>query len=49
VCVITDRNAKCAGQTKVGELEVALRIDEEILGLQIPVQYTMLVAVVDSL
>lgn len=43
-----DRNAHCPGQAKVPELQDALLVDEEILGLQVPVQNAVLVAVGDA-
>lgn len=36
-------------QTKIGQLEVTLLVDEEILGLQIAVEHSVSVAVSDTL
>lgn len=41
-------NAKSASETEVGQLEVALSVNEQVLGLQIPVKNAMRVAVSDA-
>lgn len=43
------RDAECAGESKVGELEVALAVDEEVLGFEIAMQDAVGVQVVDAL
>lgn len=45
----TERDAECSGESKVGELEVALLVDEQVLGLEVAVQDAMRVKVVHSL
>lgn len=46
MCICSQGNAKGAGKTKVRELEVALLVDEEVLWLQVAMQDTMAVAVI---
>lgn len=48
MCVCAQRNTKGAGKTEIGELEVALLVDEEVLGLEIAVQDAVGVAVLDA-
>lgn len=48
VCVCSDRNPKSPGQSKVGQLDDSLHIDEEVLGLQVSVQYPMGMAELDA-
>ena len=43
--VCAERDTKCAGETKVGELEVAFLVDEEVLGFEVAVQDAVGVAV----
>ena len=49
VGVCAQRNTKGAGKTEIGELEVALLVDEEVLGLEIAVQDAVGVAVLDAI
>lgn len=44
-----DRNAKGTSQTKITKLENTLAVDEEVLGFEIAVKHTILVAEVDAL
>lgn len=43
------RDAKGAGETKIGKLEVALLVNEEVLGLEVAVEHSVRVAVVQAL
>ena len=45
VSVSAERNTECAGQTKIGQLQVAFLVDEQVLRLQVTVQDTVGVAV----
>jgi hypothetical protein len=45
MCVRSQGDTECSRQAKVSQLQVALSIDEQILGLEIPVQHTMRMAV----
>lgn len=49
VGVCAQRNTKGAGKTEIGELEVALLVNEEVLGLEIAVQDAVGVAVLDAI
>lgn len=49
VRVCPQGNAEGAGKTKVGELEVSFLVDEEVLRLQVAVEDTVRVAVVQAL
>ena len=44
MCVGPQRDAECSGETKVGELEVALAVDQQVLWLEIAMQNPILVA-----
>lgn len=44
VCVCADRHPKGSRQTKVGELDLALGVDEEVLGLQVSMKNSVGVA-----
>lgn len=44
-----ERDAECAGETKVGKLQVAVLIDEQVLGLQVTVENPVRVAVIEPL
>lgn len=46
--VCAQRDTKGAGETEIGELEVALLVDEEVLGLEVAVQDAVGVAVLDA-
>lgn len=48
VRVSSQGNTKCASETKVSKLQIALLVDEKVLWLQISVQDTMSMAVVDA-
>ena len=41
MCICADRHPKCAGQAKVSQLNVALGVDQQILGLEVSVQHTV--------
>ena len=43
-----NRDAEGAGEAEVGELELALLVDEQVLRLQVPVQHAVLVAEGDA-
>ena len=43
--VSAERNTKGASQTKIGQLQVALLVDEQVLGLEITVQDAVSMAV----
>jgi hypothetical protein len=45
VSVSAERNTECAGETKIGQLQVAFLVDEQVLRLQVTVQDTVGVAV----
>jgi hypothetical protein len=49
VSVRPERDAKRSGEPKVGELEVAVLVDEQVLGLEIAVEDPVGVAVVEAL
>lgn len=49
VCVGTERDTECAGQTEIGQLQVALLVDEQVLRLEVTVQHAVGVAVAGSL
>lgn len=49
VSVSAERNTESAGQTKIGQLEVAFLVDEQVLRLQVTVQNTVGVAVARTL
>lgn len=49
VSVSAERNTECAGQTKIGQLQVAFLVDEQVLRLQVTVQDTVGVAVARAL
>lgn len=49
VSIGADGHAKRAGETKVGQLENALAVDEQVGQLQVPVQNAVRVAVRDAL
>lgn len=49
VSVGAKRDSKRAGESKVGELEVTLLVDEEVLGLEVAVEDAVSVEVVHSL
>jgi hypothetical protein len=49
VGICPQRHAKRAGKTKVGQLEIAVFVDEQVLGLQVAVQHAMRVAVPHAL
>ena len=49
VCVCANGDAKGAGKTKVGQLDVALAIDEQVLWLEVTVQHTARVAKLNAL
>lgn len=50
VCVGPDRDAECAGQAKVGQLQViVLLVDEQVLWLQVAVQDAVRVTVCNAL
>lgn len=44
MCVGANWNPKSSGQAKVGQLDLALGVDEEVLGLQVPVENPVRVA-----
>ena len=44
-----DRNAECSGQTEIRELELALVVDEEILGFQVSMEHPIFMAKGDTL
>ena len=48
VCVGTERDTECAGQTEISQLQVALLVDEQVLRLEITVQDAVGVAVAGS-
>jgi hypothetical protein len=48
VRVGTKRNSERAGESKVGELEVAFFVDEEVLGLEVAVKDAVGVEVIDA-
>lgn len=45
----SQRHAKRAGETEIGQLQVALLVNEQVLGLQVAVQNAVGVAVLDAL
>lgn len=47
--VCAKRDAEGTGETEISQLQVALAVDEQVLGLQIAVEDTMAVAVADAL
>ena len=49
VCVSAERDTECAGQTEIGQLEVAFLVDEQVLWFEVTVQDTVGVAVAGSL
>jgi hypothetical protein len=49
VGVRPERDAKRPGEPKVGELEVAVLVDEQVLGLEIAVEDPVGVTVVEAL
>lgn len=49
VGVSAQGDTECSGQTKIGKLEVALTVNEQILRLQITVQDAVTVAVPNTL
>ena len=49
VSVCADWNAKGAGQSKVGQLDEAIMVDEQVLGLKIAVKDAASVAEVNAL
>jgi hypothetical protein len=49
VGVRTHRQAEGAREPKVGQLDLAGGVDEQVLGLEVPVEHPALVAVVDPL
>lgn len=49
MCVRAQGHTKGASQTEIRQLEVAIRVDQQVLRLQVAVQHTVSVAVSDSL
>jgi hypothetical protein len=49
VGVCAERNTKSAGQTEISELEVAVLVDQQVLGLQVAMQDTVGMAVAHAL
>jgi hypothetical protein len=49
VGVSAERNTESASQTEIGQLQVALLVDEQVLRLQVTVQDTVGVAVARAL
>lgn len=47
VCVGSQRNAECSGQTEISQLQVSSLVNEQILRLEIAVQDSVGMAVVD--
>ena len=47
--VSPEGNTECACQTKIGQLEVTLTVNQQVLGLQIAVQNAVAMAVADTL
>lgn len=44
-----DRDAECTGETEVAKLQQTFTVDEQVLGLEVAVENTVLMAEVDSL
>ena len=49
VCVGTERDAEGAGQTEIGQLQVAFLVDEQILRFEVTVQDAVGMAVAGTL
>lgn len=48
VCVGSQGDTECSCQTKVGQFQIAITVDEQILRLEITMQNTMAVAITNS-
>jgi hypothetical protein len=49
MCVRTERDAECSCQTKISKLDVAVAVNQKVLGLQVSVKQSVGVAESNSL
>ena len=48
MCIGSHGNTKCTGETEIGELEIIVLVNEQILGLEITMEDSMAMAVQEA-